>query len=163
MEKIVDLLGNVAKITKGEQTAESFALMATVLSKYPFEDVQKAILYGLENEWTFFPTVKEIVALIKPKAKLSGSESFDKIMAHIKRFGSSEKMKSLTALEQASLRAVGGLKGLGMSQESDIKWKRKEFIDSFEMYYEKPDYQREFLIENSKIDNILNEVSERLE
>jgi len=138
MEKIITLLDSVGKITKGEQSAESYALMATILKKYPYEEIQKAVMAGLEK-WIFFPTIADILELLKPQAKLASNESFDKIIAHIQRFGSSEKIPNLTETETSSLRSIGGLRGLGMSEEKDLKWKRKEFIDAFEMYYNKPD------------------------
>jgi len=139
-KKIIALLGKVAKITKGDTDAETFKLMAQVLQKHGYEAVENAAVKGLEK-WTFFPTVAEIVEILKPSHKVQANDSFQRALEHVKRFGSQKAMNGLTRVEQVALKSIGGLSGIGMCTSDEVKWKRKEYLDLYESYADTPGYE----------------------
>ena len=143
-------------------TPERLEITAEALEGYSIPEIQNAFKTGIKDDWEWFPVPAKIIKLMKPSDALQASESFDKILNHIKRLGSSEKINTLSKLEEAALRAVGGLRGLGMSEENEMKWKRKEFMDAFNMYSEKLDYKESHLIENKGLDGLLDNISAKM-
>lgn len=136
-------------------TPERLEVTAEVLSKYPAAKVKEAMIAGIAQQWEWFPVPAQIAKFINSDPELDANESFERILTHIKRFGSTERMDSLSELEKVALRSIGGLRGLGMSQESDLKWKRKDYVEAFSMYKDNPTYTEDHKILHSRSDELL--------
>lgn len=76
----------------------------------------------------FMPTAEGLLEAVKGAVGVIALEEWEKCLAAACR-GDREVVSSLSEAGKVALRAVGGIHGLGQSEEKDQQWLQKKFVD----------------------------------
>ncbi len=93
------------------------------------EQFQEAFERVILNE-EYMPTPRKLLELIKGNSEELSLDEWEKCFLAASR-GDREVVSSLSPAGQFALRSVGGIHGLGMSEEKDRQWLMKRFIEAW--------------------------------
>ena len=83
----------------------------------------------------FFPKPSDIISKINGSAKGNATEAWPEV---VKLASNSSEAFSEDPMTEAAVRALGGWRKIGQTQERDLVFLRKEFIEIYEGYLESP-------------------------
>ncbi|NEP13748.1 MAG: hypothetical protein F6K14_26810 [Symploca sp. SIO2C1] len=98
--------------------------------------------YQCVKQYRFLPSIDEFVALVhgdrKSITELKCSETWQRVQELIsqgaERDTRAKFIESLSVEHRQALMTLGGLHGIGMTKESQLAWKYKEFVDLVHTY-----------------------------
>lgn len=136
-KKFAEVMTAIAEIYRKVNSPELLALYWSVLEEYSLEQIQTAIRAHLKDpsDGRFFPTPASIIAKINGSAKGNATEAWPEVL---RLASNSSEAFSGDPMTEAAVHALGGWRKIGQTQERDMVFLRKEFIEIYEGYLESP-------------------------
>ena len=136
-EAFCKLLGAAAEVTNSkDKTVEAIALYYDLLREYNYNDIVRGVYAHIKTN-KFFPTPADIISQIEGSKEenemFSGEQAFKSVLNAIRKHGTCTSVKFSDPCIHFAIESVGGYQQIGMTEDNDIKWLKKEFINAFSL------------------------------
>jgi hypothetical protein len=135
-EKISEMVVMLFEAKLNNYTAVKVDVWVKILEKsgIPIDMLSVAFDKAVLTENTF-PEPANIIAFCKPDHRTESENAWQSVLTHISRKGSDTPIDDVNIAR--SVKAIGGLHALGQATDSDLVFKRKEFLEQWERVSEK--------------------------